>query len=354
MCPCRMQGPGFCRRWCLRYRRAPAPPLHSARADGYAHSSMSERLAWDRDGAHWPHRQASRFVLADGLRWHVQQFGGQPSASGRVDHAPGRGTKPLPAALLLHGTGASTHSWRGLAPLLAPHFNVLAVDLPGHAFTGMPEGGPGSAQLSLPGMAKAVHALLQTLGVTPALVIGHSAGAAIGVRMCLDGLIAPQRVVGINGAFLPLGGLAGQLFSPVAKLMAAAPFVPKLFSWRAGDPTVLQKLIDSTGSTLDATGLALYGKLVANPGHAAGALGMMANWDLPQLARDLPQLATPLSLVVGSNDRTISPQQASRVLAMLPPRARSALVLLEGLGHLAHEERPDLVANAVLAQFRPG
>ncbi len=304
---------------------------------------MSDRLVWERDGAHWPHRHASRFVQADGLRWHVQQFGGQASP------------QQLPVALLLHGTGASTHSWRGLAPLLEPHFNVLAIDLPGHAFTGMPAGGPGSEQLSLPGMARAVHALLQTLGVTPAVVVGHSAGAAIGVRMCLDGLIAPQMVVSLNGAFLPLGGFAGQVFAPVAKLMAAAPFIPKLFSWRATDPTVLQKLIDSTGSTLDATGLALYGKLVSNPGHAAGALGMMANWDLPQLARDLPQLKTRLCLVVGSNDRTIAPQQASRVLPMLPASTKppkSMLITLEGLGHLAHEERPDWVADVVLAQFR--
>ena len=305
---------------------------------------MSDRLIWERDGAHWPHRHASRFVQADGLRWHVQQFGGQTAANG--------GPSQLPLALLLHGTGASTHSWRGLAPLLAPHFNVLALDLPGHAFTGMPAGGPGSEQMSLPGMARAVRGLLQALDATPKLVIGHSAGAAIGVRMCLDALIAPQLVVGLNGAFLPLGGLAGQLFSPVAKLMAAAPFLPKLFSWRAADPTVLQKLIDSTGSTLDAAGFALYGKLVSNPGHAAGALGMMANWDLPQLARDLPQLTTPLCLVVGTNDRTIAPQQASRVLGMLPSSTKSTLVTLDGLGHLAHEERPELVANAVLAQFR--
>jgi magnesium chelatase accessory protein len=309
---------------------------------------MSPALQWDIDGQHWPHRESSRFVQTEGLRWHTQQFG-FPSGT------PIKTVKSqMPVALLIHGTGASTHSWRSLAPLLKPHFKVLAVDLPGHAFTGMPAGGPSSAQLSLPGMARAIHALLKTVGVTPALVIGHSAGAAIGVRMCLDGLIAPQLVVGLNGAFLPLGGLAGRIFSPVAKLMAAAPFVPKLFSWRANDPAVLQKLIDGTGSTLDATGLALYGKLVSNPGHAAGALGMMANWDLPQLARDLPQLRTPLCLVVGSNDRTIAPQQASRVLGMLPPAAKlamSAPVTLEGLGHLAHEERPDLAAQVILKQF---
>ena len=181
-------------------------------------------------------------------------------------------TRPhlAPTVLLIHGTGASTHSWRGLSPLLAQHFNVLAIDLPGHAFTDMPTGGASSQQLSLPGMAVALGELLKTLGLAPALLVGHSAGAAIAVRMCLDGVVAPQRVISLNGAFLPLRGLAGQVFSPVAKLMSAVPFVPTLFSWRATDPAVLKRLIDGTGSVLDAEGIALYGQLVSNPGHVAG------------------------------------------------------------------------------------
>ncbi len=298
---------------------------------------MTQRLQWDTDGLDWPHRQASRFVQAAGLRWHVQQFGDEQ--------------QQLPLALLIHGTGASTHSWRGLAPLLAPHFRLLSLDLPGHGFTDMPTGGPTSQQLSLPGMAQAISALLSDLDQSPALVIGHSAGAAIGARMCLDRLISPALLLSINGAFLPLGGMAGQLFSPVARLMSALPFVPQVFSWRAADPAVLQRLMDGTGSRLDATGMALYGKLVRNPGHAAGALGMMANWDLPQLVQDMPHLKAPLCLVVASQDRTISPRQASRVMAMLQPAIGRALTTLPGLGHLAHEERPDLVAAVVMEQF---
>ncbi len=304
---------------------------------------MAQRLTWETDGLNWPHRQASRFVQAAGLKWHVQQFeSADPQA---------------PAAVLIHGTGAATHSWRGLIPLLAPHFRVLAMDLPGHAFTDMPSGGAGSQQMSLPGMAAALGALLQTLNIEPAIVIGHSAGAAVGARMCLDGLIAPQLLVSINGALLPLGGLAGQVFSPAAKLMSALPFVPTLFSWQARQPVVLQRLIDSTGSTLDAEGMALYGQLVSNPGHAAGALGMMANWDLPQLAHDLPLLKTRLALIVGSNDQTVTPRQAARLAALWPASSSleaPSLSTLPGLGHLAHEERPDLVANLVLEQFRLG
>lgn len=299
---------------------------------------MSDGLRWEQDGLDWPHREASHFVHAGGLRWHVQRFGVQAA--------------DLPVAVLIHGTGASTHSWRGLAPLLAPHFSVMTMDLPGHGFTSMPAGAAGSPQLSLPGMAQALDALLHALGLEPSLVVGHSAGAAIGVRMCLDGLISPSMVTSLNGAFLPLGGLAGQVFLPVAKLMASTPLVPRFFSWSAGDAAVLRKLVDGTGSVLDATGLALYGKLIRNPGHAAGALGMMANWDLHSLVRDLPRLQTTLALVVGENDRTISPRQARRVMTMLGPAGQATVTSLPDVGHLAHEEKPDVVAALIYRQFR--
>ncbi len=312
---------------------------------------MNSPLQWDTDGKHWPHREASHFVHAEGLRWHTQQFGFHNDAK---NETLGEAlTSQRPIALLIHGTGASTHSWRDLVPLLEPHFKLLAIDLPGHGFTGMPLSEANSNQFTLPGMAQAIGGLLQSLKLKPALIVGHSAGAAIGVRICLDGLAAPKALVSLNGAFLQLGGLAGRLFSPAAKFMAAVPLVPQLFSWRAADPSVLLKLMDGTGSKLNDEGLALYRKLVSNPGHAAGALRMMANWDLLALTRDLPTLKTPLCLVVGANDRTIPPQQASQVRELMTQSSLGKVTLtnLSGLGHLAHEERPDLAAQVILEQF---
>jgi magnesium chelatase accessory protein len=295
---------------------------------------MARPLDWQRDGPGWPHHERSRFVQASGLRWHIQRFDGPDTDA--------------PCALLLHGTGASTHSWRTLAPLLARRCRVLTLDLPGHAFTGRPPGGMGAPQLSLPGMARAVHGLLQALGCSPDLVVGHSAGAAIGIRMGLDGLIAPRLMVGINAALLPPAGLAGPLFAPAAKLLAAAPWVPRLFARRAHEPAVLQRLLQGTGSVLDADTTALYRALVSCPEHAAGALGMMANWDLQAFARDLPRLHTPLLLLAGSRDRTVPPAQAQEVLARLSPAARARVIALPGLGHLAHEEQPEIVASHIL------
>lgn len=299
---------------------------------------MHQRLVWERDGRQWPHREASSFTEAAGLRWHLQTL--EPPA------------RAAPTVWLLHGTGASTHSWRGLLPRLAPHFRVVAIDLPGHGFTGMPATVQGDGPMSLPGMARAVAALMHARGALPDILIGHSAGVAVAVRMCIDGLVAPRCILGINGALVPLGGLAGQFFAPVAKVMAAAPFVPRLFAWRASDPQVLRRLLDSTGSTLDATGMALYAQLIRNPGHAAGALAMMANWDLPGLQRALPRLETPLALVVGSNDRTVPPAQAAEVIARLPQHPLTRVSILEKLGHLAHEERPELVEALVLGLAR--
>ncbi len=302
---------------------------------------MQRRLDWAQDGADWPHRAHSAFIACDGLRWHVQRF-------------PCTTTSALPAAhcLLIHGTGSSTHSWRDVAPLLQPHFEVLALDLPGHAFTSLPADGIGSPQLSLPGMAHALARLLAMLDFAPQLVVGHSAGAAIGARMAIDGAVAPRALVSLNGALLALGGLAGRVFSPAARLMAALPGVPRLFAWSASDASVLQKLLDSTGSTLDARGRELYARLAANPGHAEGALGMMAGWDLPAFERELPKLRTPLTLVVGSLDATVPPGDADRVMARLAPGVPVQKIVFEGLGHLAHEEQPQRAVQAVMAAWR--
>ena len=288
---------------------------------------MHAALDWDLDGIGWPHRDASRFVQAGGLRWHVQQMGAGP------------------VALLIHGTGASTHSWRALMPLLARRYTVVAMDLPGHAFTDTPR----ADQLSLPGMAAAIRRLVEVLHFDVALLVGHSAGAAIATRLVLDAALTPQALVAVNGAFLPLSGLPGLLFPPVARLMAGTRLAPQLFARRGWDRSAVEKLIAGTGSTLDADGLALYGRLVRNAGHAAGALGMMARWDLRPLARDLARLPTPLALITGANDKAVSPGDAGRVRALLPRATSCSVTVVSGAGHLLHEERPTEVAALIAA-----
>jgi len=245
-----------------------------------------------------------------------------------------------PPLVLIHGTGAATHSWRGLLPLLAPHFSVVAMDLPGHGFTQSPPG----HRLSLPGMSTDVRALLRKLEVRPEIAVGHSAGAAILARMCLAGRIAPRLLVALNGAFMPFGGVATHLFSPLAKLLVLNPLVPRVFAWQASQAGAVERLIANTGSTIDQEGVALYRKLVRNPVHVAAALRMMANWKLEPLLHDLPRLAPTLVLMTAANDRSIPPTVAQQVREILP---NAMIERLPALGHLAHEEQPQLIAHLI-------
>ncbi len=293
-------------------------------------SRAHDAPSWSQLGPTWPNRSASRFVEAGGLRWHLQEMG--PS-----DESAATG---CPVVLLVHGTAAATHSWRGLLPLLAARHRVLAPDLPGHGFTDAPP----RRRMTLPGMAASLQRLLAALEVAPDLVVGHSAGAAILARMALDGALAPAGLVSLNGALRPFPGMAGQLFPPLARLLFANPLTPRLFALGGRDRARIERLIRGTGSLLDAEGLAHYRALMSTPGHVGSALAMMAQWDLEALWHDLPGLAVPLLLVVGERDRAIAPQDARRVAARVPG---ARVVGLAGVGHLAHEEQPEAVAAEI-------
>lgn len=281
-------------------------------------------LNWETERSDWPHTEFSRFERADGLQWHVQQMGKGPTA------------------LLVHGTGASTHSWAALAPRLSEHFSVIAPDLPGHGFSDpLPR-----HRLSLPGMAASLACLLDTLSVQPKLVVGHSAGAAIIIRCCLDETLTPDAVVGINAALLPFRGVAGVLFPPMAKLLFANPLAARILAGRAGDQERVRRLIRGTGSDIDQAGIARYARLFASSDHVAATLGMMASWDLRKLNRELPDLNMPVLLLAGENDKAVTPDEAERVSKMMQ---NATLERLPGLGHLAHEEDAEKVAASILS-----
>jgi magnesium chelatase accessory protein len=278
---------------------------------------------WEREISTWPNHELSQFIEAGGIRWHVQQTG--------------RG----PALFLVHGTGASTHSWRDLVPTLAQDCSVIAVDLPGHGFTDPVS----AARSSINGMSDSLAALLRALQVHPRYCVGHSAGAAILCRMALDGFIAPRCIVSINGAFVPLAGMAALFYRPVARFLAGSPLMSRLISRRACNRANIVRVIAGTGSRLDAAGIEFYTRLVSDPTHLAGVLCMMANWDLHSFERELSRLTTPLALMVAENDLTVPPCQALKVKRVV---ANSTLYTLPGLGHLAHEEQPALVAREIL------
>ncbi len=284
-------------------------------------------LDWERDGQDWPFREASRFTEAGGYRWHVQDLG-----------PPG-----APCVVLIHGTGAASFSWRNLAPLLDNRFRLIIPDLPCHGFT-RPTAPP---DLSLEGMTTSIRSLMNTLSLQPQMIIGHSAGAVIGVslvsaakRALQDPLRGSHRILGINGALKPIRGNRFQ--SPMAKALIATPLSAAMLSMLAKSTPLGHNLLTATGSPIDSHGEAIYRRLLGSAGHVRGALGMMASWDLSHLSAMLRRLSTPLDLFAAEDDPMVPASSSKRAAGLAQ---HGSLTLTATGGHLVHECDADRVRN---------
>lgn len=278
-------------------------------------------MDWARHETSWPHAAHSRFVFCKPHRWHVQEMGDGP------------------LLLLIHGAGGATQSWRHLMPLLAQHYRVVAVDLPGQGFT---QSG-GQQRMGLVPMSQDLAGLCVDQGWQPAALIGHSAGAAIALEMARHLSFAPP-VVGLNAALGTFKGLAGVLFPLMAKALAMTPWVARLFTASTSRPGSVTRLIQGTGSKLHSDDLRWYRALVSDEAHVDGTLAMMAQWSLEPLLAALPAHPSKTLLIVGQNDRTVPPSTSRDVAARMQD---CKLVSLPGLGHLAHEENAEAVFDAM-------
>jgi magnesium chelatase accessory protein len=273
----------------------------------------------------WPFRADARRVRVTPHDWWV------------IDTGP----KEAPALLLLHGAGGSGHSFRALIPLLAPHYRVIVPDLPGQGCTRA----GGMRRLGLDAMAEDLARLCATQGYAPQVIIGHSAGAAIALRMA--DLMPLGGVVGINAALGTFDGAAGVMFPVMARVLATTPFVAAAVSRVWGNPASVRKLLAGTGSPLDDAGRAQYMALVRDSAHVNGTLGMMAQWRLEGLMARLPSLDLGVLLIASDKDNAVPPK-VSRDAVMHMQRAEYAEIT--GYGHLVHEEAADKVTE-LLREF---
>lgn len=278
---------------------------------------------------------SEREVLADGLRWRVQVAGAGP------------------VLLLLHGTGASLHSWAGLVPALAATHTVVVPDLPGHAGTRAAEGHAlRPAELSLSRIARGLSALLVALKLPPpAALAGHSAGAALALRWALDHApaaatahAAPTRawpqVLGFAPSLVAPPAFYTQWLGPLVTPLATSGPVAGLMARLAGSTGYVDRLLDSTGSTLNEAQRAAYRRLFTDPVHVRGSVGFMAAAELPALMAqcgNAPGLAAHCAFVLGLRDRWVPERSLVPVIQRHLPGAD--LQRWAG-GHLVHEEQP--------------
>jgi pimeloyl-ACP methyl ester carboxylesterase len=244
--------------------------------------------------------------------------------------------------VLLHGLGASMYAWRkNIAPIAAAGFRVIAFDNRGFGFSDEPSTGYDNASY-----ARLTVALLDSLHVAEAVLVGHSMGGAIAAQVAID---YPPRVRG-----LVLIGAAG--------LGAREPLLFRVARWPVVGPGVLglrgrgltARLLKSTyadpGKVTEAD-VDQYDAPVAQEGYGRALRAVLREFRFDGLAGQLDRIAAPTLVLWGEQDRLV-PLTLGRALAAGIPR--SAFLSVPHAGHSVQEEAPDEVNRLLLKFLKEG
>ena len=262
-----------------------------------------------------------------------------------------------PAVVLLHGFGASSTTWLPMvAGLRSWGRRVVAFDRLGFGRSDRPRrpaAGPGwgpAASPYRPSLAgRHTLAVLDALGSSPAVLVGHSAGCAAAVLAALE---APERVAG-------LGLVAPALLTDgPPRLVAAAFGVPGA---AVVAPWVLRRSLGLLGRGLQsawhdprrvtAEVVERYRAPLRMPDWEHALVEMTRAVEPLRLGDRLGSVTAPAVVVAGASDRFVRLRDAQQVAARLPGPA--TLVVIEEAGHLVNEEQPEAVVSALAPLLTP-
>lgn len=233
--------------------------------------------------------------------------------------------------VLVHGYGGDKNSWLFAQEPLAGSAVVHAVDLPGHG-----ESSKDVGDGSLPTLAGAVLGVVERVGAQRVHLVGHSLGGAVvaaaaaadPARVASVTLVAPAGFgPEVDAAFL-------REFAEATSRRELKPVVAKLFA----DPEqVTRRLVDDLVKYLRLDGVrealrTLQGTLLDGDRQAL---------DTPAVLESCP---VPVTVLWGAQDRILPPPQR-------PVSGVDQWEVAEGVGHMLHMERPQLVREAVAARL---
>jgi len=246
---------------------------------------------------------------------------------------------PMPL-LLLHGTGASLHTWEGWAAALRTRRRIITLDLPGFGLTGPNASGDYRGDT----YARFVLEVMDQLQVPRFAVGGNSLGGEVAWRTAL---LAPDRV-----AKLILVDAAGPAFEPqsvpIGFLVANVPLLNRVFEWVLPRPMVVASVRNVYGDPgqVDDALVDRYQQLTLREGNRRALVQRFQQSQRGADAERIREIKVPTLILWGGRDRLIPPEVGQRFQADI---AGSALVVFDDLGHVPHEEDPQRTVQAVTA-----
>src|SRR6266849_6254821 len=249
-----------------------------------------------------------------------------------------------PAIVLLHGYAETSRMWRPLMPRLAATHTVIAPDLPGIGGSAIPADG-----LDMTHAAARMHALVKSLGVNKAAVVGHDIGLMVAYAYAAQFPGDVDRLV-LMDAFLP--GVEG---------WEAIYNSPAIWHFRFNGPTpealvrgrertyfayFWNDLAADKNRSLPEADRQAYATAYARPGR------MRAGWayfvSFQEAARDFARLSqTKLTMPV----LAIGGEKANGELLgqqMKTVASDATMVVLKDTGHWVLEEKPQETTDALI------
>lgn len=274
------------------------------------------------------HPARGRFVEVDGVRLHYFERGtGTP-------------------VVLLHGNTVSLEDFEasGLIARLAKEHRVIAFDRPGFGHSTRPRD-----RLWTPAaQADLLHEALAAIGAVRPVIVGHSMGAMVAMRLALDHPLDVDRLVLIGGYFYPSLRVDALLTAPVALPVVgdAMRYTVTAIASRLGLKTAVRGMFapkDVPAGYIATVSREMMVRPVQIRANAEDAAAMMPA--AASAAKRHRELTMPVSIFAGADDIVVDPIAHSQRLHEEVPQ--SELSIVPGVGHMVHHSAMEQVADAV-------
>lgn len=249
-----------------------------------------------------------------------------------------------PGLVLIHGALVTADDMvAALMASFAGSYDVVAFDRPGHGGSDQARDDQGSPWCHAAVIAEA----WETLGMVRPIVVGHSFGGAVALSLAMTGaaagvvalapicfpeirlehvVLAPHAVPGIGPPYARTAGAGTDV--AILPLLRNAMFLPQLmpdpyaagfpFAWASRPSSMVANALDS---------YALFRALTLS-------------------TMRYPSCRTPVTILGGTRDLVVGNGRHGLIAARIMPAAEFQWV--EGMGHMVHHFRQDLVVEAVV------
>lgn len=255
---------------------------------------------------------SSTFIFIDGINVHYRDVGNGE------------------AILLIHGTGASLHTWEKWIDILSPYYRVISFDLPGFGLTGPDP----NHNYQISRYTAILDSLMIKLKVESFHIAGNSLGGLVAWRYTTQ---YPQKILTLNlidAAGLPQPGKKPPLIFQLAKIPVLSTLLQKvtpksiiknsMLDVYKNDQLVTEKLIDR------------YFELSLREGNRTAFVKRMSQLNERLVTDDLKKITAPVLIQWGKEDRWIPLANGYEFKKLIP----GAELKIYDSGHVPMEENP--------------